>query len=439
MISYRHALDRRAFLGALGQSTAAAVLAGSLDPLRARAIAQELASHPGEPDELAGDEAFWLHAQQAFTVDRSLVNLNNGGVSPSPAVVQQAMQRHLEFSNAAPAHNMWHVLEPRRETVRQGLSSVFGCDPEEIAITRNASEGLEICQLGLELKAGDEVLTTNQDYPRMLATFRQRERRDGIVLRTFSIPVPCEDPREIIARFEQNITAKTRLILMCHVVNLTGQVLPVREVVQLARRRGIPVIVDGAHAFAHFPFAHDELDCDFYATSLHKWLCAPHGTGMLYVRRDRIAGLWPMMAAPEAMDHDIRKFEEIGTHPAANTLAIAEALAFHEGLGPQRKAARLCSLRDRWAHRLLQHDRVRLNTSLRPGLAYGVANFRVEGMDSGALSDWMWSRHRILTVTIKHEDFEGIRVTPHVYTTLSELDRFCDTVESALRDGLPRS
>ena len=228
---------------------------------------------------------------------------------------------------------MWRILEPQREPVRQRLARAFGCDGEEIALTRNASEGLQICQFGFDLEPGDEVLTTTQDYGRMITTFKQRERREGIVLRQFDIPVPAEDPAEIVRLFESHITPRTRLILMCHMINLTGQILPVREVVAMGRRHGLPVIVDGAHSFAHFDFEHRDLDCDYYATSLHKWLFAPHGTGMLYVRRNLIADLWPLMAAPEPMSDDIRKFEEIGTHPAANYLAIAEALTFHQGLG----------------------------------------------------------------------------------------------------------
>ncbi|MEE8278717.1 MAG: aminotransferase class V-fold PLP-dependent enzyme, partial [Thermoanaerobaculia bacterium] len=344
--------SRRQFLGALVAPAAGTIAYAALNPSRALAVARELASHPGSPEAVASDESFWFEVQQAFTVDRSLINLNNGGVSPSPAIVQQAMKRHLDYSNTAPPYSMWKVLEPQREPVRERLARAFDCDREEIALTRNASEGLQICQFGFDLRRGDEVLITTQDYPRMITTFKQRERREGIVLTQFQIPVPAEDPDEIVSLFERNITPHTRLILMCHMINLTGQILPVRQVVRMARKKGIPVIVDGAHTFAHFAFDQGDLDCDYYATSLHKWLFAPHGTGLLFVRREKIPGLWPLMAAPDAMDDDIRKFEEIGTHPAANTLAIAEALTFHQGLGPSRKEARMIYLRDRWARRL---------------------------------------------------------------------------------------
>src|SRR2546426_771913 len=304
------------------------------------------------PADVARDEDFWLGIQQAFTLDRTLINLNNGGVSPSPRIVQEAMQRYLALSNEAPVVTMWQWLEPEIEAVRLRLAADFGCDPEEMAITRNASEALEIVQLGMPLRRGDEVLTTTQDYPRMITTWRQRERRDGIVLKQIPFPVPPPSQDDLARRFAEAITPRTKVIHVCHITNLTGQIFPIRKIMQIARDRGIETIVDGAHASAHFPFTRDELDCDYYGTSLHKWLLAPHGTGFLYVRKERIAGIWPMMAAPPEMNHDIRKFEEIGNHPAANHNAIAEALTFHQGIGAERKAARLRYLRDRWAKRL---------------------------------------------------------------------------------------
>ncbi|MEE2764894.1 MAG: aminotransferase class V-fold PLP-dependent enzyme, partial [Candidatus Neomarinimicrobiota bacterium] len=313
------------------------------------------------------------------------------------------------------------------------------CDPEEIALTRNASEGLQILQNGFDLEPGDEVLTTTQDYGRMINTFKQRECRDGIVMKQFKIPVPAESEEEIARLFDQNITPKTKLILMCHMINITGQILPVKKVVRLARKKNIPVLVDGAHTFAHFDFTLDDLDCDYYATSLHKWLCAPHGTGMLFVRRNKIAGLWPLQAPVECNMDDIRKFEEIGTHPAANYLAIGDALTFHQGIGSKRKEARLIYLRDRWAKRIQNHNRIRLHTSLRPNKACGIATIQINGIDSSDLAGHLWKKYRIFVVGIKHPEFEGIRVTPHVYTTLEEIDRFSDAMKDIMKTGIPKS
>jgi len=426
---------RRSFLK--GVSAVGVTAASFSEKGMERALAATRYVSGRTPEDVAADEDFWFEVQQAFTVDRSLINLNNGGVSPSPRIVQDAMRRYLEFSNQAPVYTMWQVLEPQIEGVRRRLAAAFGCDPEEMAITRNASEALEICQLGLNLKPGDEVLTTNQDYPRMLTTWHQRERRDGIKVNKISFPTPPKNLDELAQAFERAITPRTRVIHFCHITNLTGQIFPVKRICQMGRERGIEVIVDGAHAFAHFPFKHRDLDCDYYGTSLHKWLLAPHGTGFLYVRKAKIKDLWPLMAARENQDGDIRKFEEIGTHPAANHNAIAEALTFHEGIGPERKAARLRYLFHRWAKRLEGQKGVRLRTSFDPQQSCGLANVSIGGVDTAKLAAHLFNQYRIIVTVIKHDEFEGLRVTPNVYTTRQEIDTFSEAVERVIQKGLP--
>jgi selenocysteine lyase/cysteine desulfurase len=424
--------SRKEFLKKISTGAAVLGVGAFFSPLKAKDITQDLKHFSGTVSEIAKNEDYWARIQQAFTVDRSLINLNNGGVSPAPEFVQDAMKRHLDYSNKAPVYTMWRILEPQREGVRKRIARNFGVDPEEIALTRNASESLQICQLGFDLEAGDEVLTTDQDYPRMINTFKQRERREGIKLNQFSIPVPAEDDDEIVRLFEKNITPKTKLILMSHIINISGQILPVKKVVNMAREKGIPVIVDGAHAYAHFDFTHEDLDCDYYTTSLHKWLFAPHGTGMLYVKKDKIKDLWPLMAAMESQEKDIRKFEEIGTHPAANYLAIAEALTFHEGIGAERKEARLKYLNDLWIDELVDGDKVVLHTSRNPKYACGIATVQIKGMEPGELNSALWRDYRIITTPINHEQFQGIRVTPNVYTTLEEIGRFIDAMKDQI-------
>jgi len=323
--------------------------------------------------------------------------------------------------------------------VRRRLAGNFGCDPEEMAITRNASEALEIVQLGIPLERGDEVLTTTQDYPRMITTWKQRERRDGIVLKQITFPVPPPSQDDLARRFAEAITPRTKVIHVCHITNLTGQIFPVKRICQMARARGIEVIVDGAHAYAHFPFTRDELDCDYYGTSLHKWLTAPIGTGFLYVRRAKIGKIWPMMAAPPEMNENIRKFEEIGTHPAANHNAIAEALDFLDGIGPERKAARLRFLRDRWAKRLERLPGVKILTPYDPAQSCGLASFTPAQLDVGKVTTLLFDRYRIIVTPIAHPEFNCLRITPNVYTTLAEIDRFADVMEEVLRKGLPAS
>lgn len=431
-------LNRRSFLAGMTLPIGATALSGITIPRLSHALAvvSELALAQGTPEEIADNEDFWFEVRNAFTPDNTLINLQSGGVSPSPKVVQEAMKRYLDYSNTTPTYTMWEVLEPQEENVRTRLGSQWGVDGEEIAIVRGASEGLQICQCGIDLKPGDEVLTTNQDYVRMIWTYQQRALREGIVLRQISIPVPSENPAEIVRLFEENITLRTKVIHMCHMINLSGQILPVRAVADMAHEHGLPLIVDGAHSLAHIDFKISDLNCDYFATSLHKWLYAPHGSGLLYVRRDRIKDLWALQAPPVELNSDIRKFEEIGTRPVANALAIGDALTFHQGLGPKRKEARLLHLRDYWMNRLRQHKRIRWNTSQQPGMSCGIGNFDIPGFDLPTLNQWLFDQYGIVTHVTEHPEYTGIRVTPNVFTTLDELDRFCDAVEVGIRTGI---
>jgi isopenicillin-N epimerase len=389
------------------------------------------------PEELADDEGYWSEIQRAFDTDRTLINLNNGGVCPTPSHVLEAMIRDLRFSNEAPAEHMWRVLEPRIESVRRDLAREFGCDPEEMAITRGASEALENMIMGLDLKRGDEVVVTNQNYGRMLTTWQQRERREGIVVKAVSFRVPPSSMKYIADQIKSAVTPRTRVIEFPHITNLTGQIMPVREIVDFARPRNIEVLIDGAHAFGHFPFTRDELGVDYYGTSLHKWLLAPIGTGFLYVRKEKQKSLWPLMAAAPSQDNDIRKYEEIGTHPAANHNAISAALAFQRGIGIERKFARLRFLRDRWAKRLLaESPRVHVLTPFDAKQSGALGLFNVDGLPYDKLGAWLMEKYRIVNTPIPHAEFNGIRITPNVYTTLDEIDIFADAVTKAIKKGI---
>src|SRR5690349_23975736 len=389
------------------------------------------------PKQAAADEDYWSTIQNAFSVTRGIINLNNGGVSPSPKVVTEALIRYIWEQEDLPAYTMWEILEPQSETIRTGLAELFGCDREEIALTRNASESLEILLDGMDFKPGDEILTTTQDYPRMLTTLRQREKRENLKLNLIKVPIPPKDLNEITAAFEKGMTNRTRLILISHMINITGQITPVKAVCDMARARGVETVVDGAHSFAQFNFKRSDLGCDYFGTSLHKWLYAPKGTGMLYVKRDKIDKIWPLMAAEAKQANDIRKFEEIGTHSAAPKLAIGEALIFHSGIGGKRKEARLRYLSRYWMNRLKDVPKVSFNTSFEPAQSCAIANVNIAGVEPYAIGSYLFSKHHVFTTPIMHEEFKGIRITPNVYTTLGELDRFCNLMESIARNGLP--
>jgi selenocysteine lyase/cysteine desulfurase len=419
-------LTRRSFLGA--GSTAAIGLAFTNESL-ARVAAATARAADSAANDLARDETYWREIQQGFTLDRTIVNLNNGGCCPSPRVVHEAFKRYLDVSNQSPVYHMWQILEPNIETVRRRLAAEFGCSPEEMAITRNASEALQIAQLGIDLKAGDEVVTTNQDYGRMLDTWDQRVRRDGITVKKISFPVPPPSMDDLADRLISAIGPKTKVLHFCHITNLTGQIFPVKKICDAARAKGVKTIVDGAHAFAHFPYKVSDLGCDYYGTSLHKWLLAPIGTGFLYVRRENIEGLWGLTPTAASRAKDIRKFEEIGTHPAANHNAIAEALTFHDGIGSERKSARLRYLRDRWANRLLATGRFKLHTSQDPAQSCAIGTVQVVGVETNKVVEQLWAKWRIIATPINHVEYSGIRVTPNVYTTLEEVDTFAEAME----------
>jgi isopenicillin-N epimerase len=425
-------VSRRTFLrttGAFG-TAALALRSGGLDEVLAASAAVQNQS----PADVAKDELYWGQIQQQFPLDRQLINLNSGNHCTHPNMVADAVKRYLDMQNMAP---VWYQGQMRgnMETIRRGLASEFGCDVEEMAITRNASESLQIVQNGVDLRPGDEVVTTEQDYPRMLTTWDQRVRREELKLTRVPFQVPAT-AQDLYDRIEKAITPRTKVLHFCHITNLTGQLFPVQRICRMARQRGIFTIVDGAHAGAQFPFKLRDLECDAYGVSLHKWLLAPFGTGFLFVRRDQIARVWPLQAAPATSNTDIRKFEEIGTAPHAPKAAITDALAFHRAIGAERKAARLYYLTMRWANRLGQNPKFKLLSSFKPGETWGLATVGIQGMEAGKIASYLWDKHRIIVAGIApgglpgpQFDYQGVRVTPNIYTSIDEIDLFASAME----------
>src|SRR5258706_2838950 len=398
-------IDRRSFLNSadkgLGLMALSSSVVGSLFE-NVKAAGKNIGHL--SPIDVAMDEDYWATIQQAFSVTRGIVNLNNGGVSPSPRMVTEAFVRYTWQQEDATAYTMWQILEPQSETIRTGLAEIFGCDAEEIAITRNASESLEILLMGMDLKSGDEILTTTQDYPRMLTTLRQREMREGLKLNLIKIPIAPKEINDIAAAFERAVTPKTKLILVSHQINLTGQINPVKKVCEMARSRGIETIVDGAHSFAQFDFKRDDLGCDYFGTSLHKWIYAPKGTGMLYVKKDKIPKVWALMASDDHNKNDIRKYEEIGTHSAAMRLAIGEAILFHNAIGGKRKEERLRYLLRYWMNRIKDVPKIGFNTSFDPKQSCAIANFKIDGVDPVAIGGYFFVEDKKFTTPDAHHE-----------------------------------
>ena len=375
------------------------------------------------PQELAADEDYWSVIQQAYTVNPNMVNLNNGGVSPSPRVVQEAVERFNKLSNEAPSYYMWRILDQGREPVRYKLATLAGCSPDEIAINRNATEALNTVIFGYPFKAGDEVIGTKQDYPNMIQAYRQRALRDGIVYTQLSFDFPIEDDNTIVAAFEKAITPRTKLIHITHIINWVGQIMPVKKIAAMAHARGIEVLVDGAHSFGLLDFKIPDLECDYFGTSLHKFLSAPIGSGMLWIRKDKIEKIWPLLCNDKPLSNDIRKFETLGTRSFPIEQGIGEAVNFHMAIGPKRKEERVRYLKNYWATKAAQIPGVKIHTSLKDKYACGICGVTIDGMTPAALDGALYTNYKIHTVGIVWENISCVRITPHVYTRIEDLDK----------------
>jgi len=416
--------SRRKFLQKAGTFSAATILSSITKPSWSRNLESALRNAEGIPAaDLASEEDFWYYIQQSFTVSPGLINLNNGGVSPAPKTVQEAMKRYYDYSNEAPSYFMWRILDLGREPLRKNMAKMAGCSEEEIAINRNSSEGLETVIFGMQLKAGDEIVATKQDYPNMINAYKQREMRDGIKMVWINLELPTENEDYMVKQFVNAFTAKTKLVHITHIVNWNGQILPVRKIAQEAHKRNIEVIVDGAHSFAHFDFKIPDLDADYFASSLHKWLYAPIGSGMLYVKKEKIKSIYPLFATSDnPLKDDIRKFENLGTRPFFIEQAIGKAIEFHDMIGSERKEKRLYYLKNYWMEKVKNIPKVKINTSLHPKWGCAIGNVGVEGKKAAELDNFLMDKYKIHVVGIEWENIHGIRVTPNVYTTIKNLD-----------------
>ena len=415
--------DRRRFLKKAGIFSATAFLSSLAKPGWARNLDSAIRDAEGvSAIDLASEEDFWYYIQQSFTVSPAIINLNNGGVSPAPKTVQDAMKRYYDLSNEAPSYYMWRILDQGREPLRRHLAKTAGCDAEEIAINRNSSEGLETVIFGMQLKAGDEVVAAKQDYPNMITAYKQREKRDGIKMVWINLELPSEDDDYIVKQYVNAFTDKTRVVHITHIINWNGQILPVKKIAKEAHKRGIEVVVDGAHSFAHFEFRIPELDADYFAASLHKWLYAPIGSGMLYVKKEKIGSIYPMFAVDDPLKSDIRKFEALGTRPFFIEQAIGKALEFHDMIGGERKEKRLHYLKNYWMEKVKDLPKVKLNTSFHPKYGCAIGNIGIEGRKPGELDSFLMDKYKVHAVGITWENIVGVRVTPNVYTTTRDLD-----------------
>ena len=426
---------RREFLSKVGLSAAAfTAINANIESLHAATDATSSI----DPKALARDESHWRGIQHSFDNTRSIINLNNAGICHCPTVVTNAVKDIIDQTEKLPPYEIFNIHPGKLDSVRRGLARLFDCDMEELSLVRNATEAMASILMGIPLNRGDEILTTRHDYWAMLDCLNQRRRRDGIEFKMVDVPIAPKTEDELVEIFERGITPNTKLILVSHPVNLTGQFFPIKKICDMAHARGIEVAVDAAQSFAQIEYTLDDLGCDYMATSLHKWLMAPKGTGMLYVKREKIEKLWPALPAHEEFDNNIRKFEQMGT-VGGYMLATNTALAFHNSIGSKQKEERLRRLTHYWVDNVKNEPNIRFNTSFEDNMSCAIANFYIEGIDNVALTKYLFEKHNIYTVPINREiprGTEGVRVSPSLQNTLNELDIFSEIIVHVARKGL---
>jgi selenocysteine lyase/cysteine desulfurase len=375
-----------------------------------------------KPEEVAGNEGFWDAVRKEFITSGNIINLNNGAVSPQPRQVREAHIANYNFCNEAPAYNMWHILGGKREAVRTSLASIAGCLPGEIAINRNTTEGLTTIISGLPLQPGDEVVLSKYDYPFMINAWKQREKRDNIKLVFLEPDLPIENDDYIVGLYKSALSPRTRIVHLTHILNWTGQIMPIRKIADMAHASGCEVVVDAAHSFALLDYSFAELGADYAAASLHKWLCAPFGTGLLYIKKEKIGNILPLLSSYPALNDDITKFETLGTRSFAAEAAVEEAIAFHQSIGARNKEMRLRFLKTYLLERISGLKKVKVYTSVNALYSCGMATFGVEGTDAGEIENYLFKKYNIHSSAVNVEKVNGIRISPHIYTTLQELD-----------------
>ena len=377
------------------------------------------------PQEAAKDEDFWEGIRNGYKLKPDYINLENGYYCFLPQETLEHFIQHVRDINYQGSYYMRTVQWDNKKMMAEKLAKLAGCPPEELIITRNTTESLDLVIGGLDWKAGDEAVMAEQDYGAMLDMFKLVAKRHGVVNMIISIPNHPQSDEEIVELYSKAITDKTRLLMVCHMINITGQILPVRKICDMARRKGVLTMVDGAHAFAHIQFSIPELHCDFYGTSLHKWLSVPLGAGFLYVKKENIGKVWPLLADSDTRrPDDIYRLNHIGTHPVHTDLAIANAVDYYMMLGQERKEARLRFLQNYWTAKVRNLSHVIVNTPEDPVRSCGIANVGIKGMKPGDLADTMLKKYKIYTVAIDGANVFGCRITPNMYTTLQDLDVF---------------
>jgi selenocysteine lyase/cysteine desulfurase len=377
-----------------------------------------------DPNLLAEDESFWAEIRKGYNLKPNYINLENGYYNFVPQVLLDKYMGHIREVNLQGSYYMRTVQFENKIIMAEKLGLLVGCSAEELVITRNTTESLDTIIAGFPWKAGDEAVMAEQDYGAMLDMFKQVAQRHGIVNKIVSLPNHPKSDEEIVELYSNAITPKTKLLMVCHMVNITGQILPIKKICEMAHSKGVDVLVDGAHAVAHIQFNIKDLGCDYYGASLHKWLSVPLGAGMLFVKKEKIKKIWPLIADSSKTEDDITRLNHTGTHPVATDLTIADSIDHFNMIGAARKEARLRYLQLYWTSKVRNLPNIVLNTPAEESRACGIANVGIKGMKPALLAETLLKKYKIFTVAIDYANVQGCRITPNVYTTTKELDVF---------------
>ncbi len=411
-------MDKRTFLkNMVGASLATTPFFSEIQKLANRYSSQTAS-------EFAQNEDFWDKIRKDYLLKQEYINLENGYYSMLPQPTLEKYLQHIRDVNYQASYYMRTVQWENKAKSVAALAEIAKCDADELIITRNTTESLDTIIQGFPWQSGDEAVVANQDYGAMLNMFRQVEERQGIVVKAIDVPMNPSSDEEIVEVYRKAITPKTKLLMVCHLINITGHILPIRKICDMAHNAGVEVMVDGAHAFAQIDFNMKELDCDYYGTSLHKWMSVPLGAGFLYVKKDKIDKIWPLMAEGKTKPGEIRRLNHTGTHPVATDLAILDAIEYHNMIGIERKEARLRYLQNYWVDQVRGIENIVLNTPIDKTRSCAIANVGIVGIKPSVMSKRLLEEFKIWTVAIDGNGVHGCRITPNVYTTTEELDKF---------------
>jgi selenocysteine lyase/cysteine desulfurase len=381
--------------------------------------------------ELASDDGFWKNIRSDYSLKTDYINLENGYYSMMPEIVLSNYLNEVKALNFQASFYMRKKMTDDKMEVRKQLASYLKCNYEELIITRNTTESMNTIISGMDWKAGDEAIMAYQDYGAMLDMFKQQAERYGMVNKIISIPNHPKSDEEIVSLYENAITPKTKLIMVCHMLNITGHILPIKKICEMAHKQNVKVLVDGAHAIAHIDFNIVDLNCDYYASSLHKWLSVPLGAGLLYVKKENIESIWPVNGEYSYPKTDIRKLNHTGTQPMATELSIKHAIAFNETIGIKRKEARLRFLKNYWVNEVKDIKNVKINTPFEDERSCGIANIGLTNFTPAEMAKTLLDKYKIWTVAIDNPkaNVVGCRITPSIYTTTKELDIFIAAIK----------